>query len=75
MARESYYYRTIREELARQGHIGIDPRHVEGYMRLEHSTLDGLSRSEFAAEVGIGIECVLADGIQNAEANARSFGL
>ena len=71
----SYYQEMIREELARRGHIGIDPRHVEGYMRLEHSTLDGLSRSQFSKEVGIGIECVLADGIQNAEANARSFGL
>ena len=70
-----FYYQTIREEIARQGHIGIDPRHVEGYMRLEHSTLDGLSWSQFSKEVGIGIECVLADGIQNAEANARSFGL
>lgn len=39
----SYYKESIRTEIARQGHIGVDPRHVEGYMRLGHSTLDGLS--------------------------------
>ena len=70
-----YYYQAIREEIARQGHIGIDHRHVEGYMRLEHSTLDGLSRSQFSKEVNIGIQCVMADGEVNAEANAKSFGL
>lgn len=71
----SYYQQTIREEIARQGHIGIDPRHVEGYMRLEHPTLDGLTKSQFNKEVGIGIQCVMADGEMNAEANAKSFGL
>jgi len=30
-----YYQQAIREEIARQGHIGIDPRHVEAYMRME----------------------------------------
>ena len=71
----SYYKDTIRQEIARQGHIGVDPRHVEGYMRLEHTTLDGLSWTKFQQEVEIGVECVRADGEANAERNAVSFGL
>lgn len=69
------YQNKVREELASQGRIGIDPRHIEAYMRLEHSTLDGLSRSQFSAEVSIGIACVDADGEENAERCAQSFGL
>ena len=53
----------------------IDPRHVEGYMRLQHSTLDGLSKKQFAEEVEIGIMCVDMDGIKNAEQNALSYAL
>ena len=70
-----YYHQAIREEIARHGFIGFDPRHVEGYMRLEHGTLDGLSKKEFSREVKIGIMAIIADGIVNAEANAKSFGL
>lgn len=73
--KQGLYYGTIRLEIARQGAIGIDPRHVEGYMRLEHGTLSQLSRERFNEEVGIGIECVRADGTRNAEALAKSFGL
>lgn len=72
---KSPYFETIRSEIARQGHVGVDPRHVEAYMRLEHSTLDGLSRSQFASEVGVGIACTLTDGTVNAEACAKSYGL
>lgn len=72
---KSYYEDNIRQEIARQGHIGVDPRHVEGYMRLEHPTLDGLSWDQFRDEVSIGIACVRSDGAQNAERNATSFGL
>jgi len=71
----SYYAEKIREEIARQGHIGVDPRHVEGYMRLEHPTLDGLDIRQFRSEVSIGIVCVRADGAVNAERNAKTFGL
>ena len=56
------------------GH-GIDPRWVEAYMRLEHSTLDGLSRMEFFAEVKICLECIDSSGPENAEALAESMGL
>lgn len=71
----SYYQNAVREELARQGRIGLDPRHIEAYMRLEHPTLDGLSRAQFSDEVSIGIACVDADGEDNAERCAQSFGL
>jgi hypothetical protein len=57
------------------GRPDVDPRHIEGYMRVEHSTLDGLSSRQFRNEVEIGIACVDADGPINAERNAQSFGL
>jgi len=70
------YQDTIRVELAKQGMIGKhDPRHIEGYMRLQYGCLDHLSRSEFAAEVAIGAQCIDADGINNAESLAKSYGL
>ena len=53
----------------------IDPRHVEAYMRLEHSTLDGLPRWQFVNEVRIGVACIDEAGIESAEGCARSFGL
>jgi hypothetical protein len=70
------YQSLIREILARNGYVGrYDPRHVEAYMRIEHSTLDGLSRAQFAAEVEICRQCVDAGGPDGAERCARSFGL
>ena len=46
------YSDTIRQCLATSGHVGqYDPLHIEAYMRLEHSTLDHLSPSQFADEV------------------------
>ena len=52
-----------------------DPRHVEAYMRLEHPTLDGLSRGRFAAEVEIAVECIDQGGADVAEELACSFNL
>jgi hypothetical protein len=63
---ESLYAATIRETAASLGFIGTDPRHVEAFMRIAHSTLDGLSASQFRAEVWTACECVKAAG---------SFGL
>lgn len=71
----NFYQELIREELARQGRIDVDPRHVEGYARLEHGTLDGLSRGQFAREVRVGIACVDEGGKAAAENLARSYGL
>ena len=70
-----YCEKAIREELAKSGHAGrYDPRHIEAWMRLEHGTLDGLSASEFAAEVEIARQCVDADPSGSASL-AQSYGL
>lgn len=72
----SPYFDLIRTTLAEVGLIGAaDPRHVEAYMRLEHRTLDGLSKSQFKREVEIGVACVREGGVVEAEACAASFGL
>lgn len=70
------YQGLIKSELAHMGLAGkYDPRHIEAYIRIDHSTLDGLSRSQFLHEIRIGIECIKTDGIVNAERCAKSFGL
>jgi hypothetical protein len=52
-----------------------DPRHIEGYMRSEHGTLDHLSSRRFNTEVRIAVACVNQGGIEMAERIAKSFGL
>lgn len=52
-----------------------DPRHVESYMRLAHSTLDGLSPSQFRREVLIAVDCIREAGLAAAESLAESFGM
>ena len=69
------YQQTIREMAAALGYVGVDPRHVEAWMRLEHSTLDGLSRGRFRDEVEIAIACIRSGGIQASESLAQSFGM
>jgi len=70
------YQKIIRTELSKSGYIGkYDPRHIEGYMRVEHGTLCGLSRAEFLSEIEISRQCIDADGYSNAESLARSYGL
>lgn len=70
------YQKIIREELAKNGYIGkYDPRHIEGYMRLQYSTLDHLSISDFRREIKICRQCIDVGGITAAEENAVSFGL
>ena len=71
----NYYQEEISKILGKTNHAEIDPRHVEGYMRLEHSTLDGLSSAQFKKEVFISIACIKEGGIDMAESNAKSFGL
>ena len=71
----SYYQKFIATTAAKLGRVDIDPRHVEGYMRLQYGTLDHLDAATFDREVKIGIECVDADGIDNAESNAQSYAL
>jgi hypothetical protein len=43
-------------------------------MRLEHGTLDGLSRSRWEAEIAAAIACVDSDPVASARL-AESFGL
>lgn len=71
----SYYQQPIRETAARLGYIGIDTRHVEAWMRVKHSTLDGLCREEFDEEVRIGIHCIRNQPTSVSESLARSYGL
>jgi hypothetical protein len=71
----SFYYDRIKSVAEENDFFGYDPRHVEAYMRLGHSTLDNLTESEFEAEVLIGISCIAEDGNANAEKCAQSFGL
>lgn len=68
------YQDMIRTHAARLGFIGIDPRHVEAIMRLEHGTLDSLSRSQFNAEIEAAIPFIVRDKSE-AESLAQSFGL
>lgn len=69
------YADMIRQHLAALGLIGTDVRHVEAVMRVEHSTLDGLSPARFREEVDIAAECVRAMGPAESERLAQSFGL
>jgi hypothetical protein len=52
-----------------------DPRLIEAYMRLEHSTLDGLSPYEFENEARIAALCIEHGGRAQAERLAVSMGL
>jgi hypothetical protein len=69
-----YYQQRIREILAAIGRIGMDPRHVEAFMRLEHGSLDGLNSAAFENEVRISAGLVDQDP-SGAEQLALSYGL
>lgn len=70
----SLYSRLIAESLRRQGLAAVEPRLIEGWMRLECGTLDGLTHSQFDNEVSVAFACVQADGA-GSERLARSYGL
>lgn len=72
----SAYRGLIRETMARAGRVGAaDPRHIEAWMLIEHSTLDGLSREQFAAEVEVALQCVASSTESENESLAVSYGL
>lgn len=71
----SHYRARIQERLVVEGRTDLDPRHVEGFMRLDWGTLDGLSEDVFADEVRISIACVDEGDPLQVEILARSFGL
>ena len=54
---------------------GIDPRHLEGYIRLEYSILGEMSWAAIRREVKIALGCIKEGGKEMAERNALSFGL
>lgn len=62
-------------EIAKLVTPSIDPRHVEGYMRLQYSTLSHLTKRTFNKEVRLCVACIIEGGIDAAERNAQSFGL
>ena len=67
------YYQTI---IAKSKHAqGFDPRHIEGYMRLQYSTLGNLDNRTFNREIRLCVACIKEGGIDAAERNAKSFGL
>ena len=69
------YQQTIRETMARLGRVGAaDPRHIEAWMRLEHSTLDALSPAQFSAEVSEALNCIAASTPAENQSLADSFG-
>mgnify|MGYP001568729864 CR=1 FL=1 len=72
----TYPQKLITEHLAAQRLTGrYDPRHIESFMRLQHSTLDHLSPGEWAREERIARECIDVGGTTEAESLARSEGL
>lgn len=71
----TYAQKTIRVILDNRKIIGYDPRHIEGYMRLQYGTLDHLSAADFRREVSVCIQCINEAGRDMAERNAQSFGL
>lgn len=71
----TFYQTEIKEILARTGHIGTDPRHVEAWMRLWHRTLDALSETEFRADIQLAAGCMVEQFPQDSERLAQSYGL
>ena len=59
----TYWQRKIRAELAELGKNPDDFNavHIEGWMRLEHGTLNGLEPDVFREEVVIGADMSLED--------------
>lgn len=57
------------------GIVGVDPRHIEAWMRSEHNgVLDGVSRQRFELEAVGFVTTVRADPIMS-ERLATSYGL
>jgi hypothetical protein len=79
-ARKNPYHAEIFRALLRRKRLDIDPRHIEGWMRCEHGTLDALTKAQFSREVTLAIQCIDAKEL-DAEGNdvnevlARSYGL
>ena len=70
----SFYEHAIADSLRDQGLPTHAPRLIEAWMRVEHGTLDALTRDRFDEEVRIGAECVARDP-ESSERLAWSYGL
>lgn len=70
-----FYQNKIRETVSALGKIGVEPRHVEAWMRVEHPTLDHLAPKQFREAVALAIESTEVGGADMSEKLARSFGL
>ena len=68
-ARWNYYQRFIAERPR-----DVDPRHVDAWIRIEHPTLDGLSRAQFIEEMHAALACAIDAGPEASETLAASFG-
>lgn len=69
----TYFQRSIIDKgLVPQG---VDPRHLEGFIRLQYSTLGHLDWPTIKREIKIGVACIREGGTDAAERNAQSFGL
>jgi hypothetical protein len=68
------YREVIRRTAARAGRLGYDARQIEAWMRLEHDTLDALSRDQFEREVEVACQCIDADP-ELSRKLADSYGL
>lgn len=71
----SAYHSMITDHLAKARRADVDPRHVEAWMRVEHTTLDGLSFAAFHAETIVAADATAEAGPDASEALAASFGL
>lgn len=72
---KSPYHTIIVLSLARQALGPADPRLVEGWMRLEHSTFDGLDRVQFDRAVAAAVAAINVAPHRETEELARSYGL
>lgn len=71
----SRYQDLIRRDLARLGHVGMDPRHVEASMRCVFGTLDHLGGAAWTRAVREAAVEVQTMGTDLSETLARSWGL
>jgi hypothetical protein len=65
------YYQNLIKEIAPDA----NPRHVEAWLRVEHGTLDQLSRQRFTREVELALQCIAEAGADVSDALAKSYGL
>jgi len=71
----SLYQDRIRTALAKVGRIGVNPAHVEGHLRANFGTLDGLSPARFDRAVRELLPEVDEAGEEINDRLAASYGL